>query len=74
MQRRKFLGLSLAFTSTPLLFGFRKEAAAQVNSNTPPNKGFMVKAGKDRFGEEMLFGRENTLKCKVSAKDTDGAL
>lgn len=74
MQRRKFLGLSLAFTSITSLFGFTIKATAQSKADAPPDKGFMVQAGKDRFGEETLFGGENTLKCKVSAKDTDGAL
>ena len=74
MQRRKFLGLSLTFTSTTSLLGFTLKASTQSKVDTPPGKGFIVKAGKDRFDEESLFGSENTLKCKVSSKDTDGTL
>jgi DNA-binding transcriptional MerR regulator/quercetin dioxygenase-like cupin family protein len=35
--------------------------------------GFSVAAGKDRFGEEIKLGGEPN-DCKVSAKDTDGAM
>ncbi len=74
MQRRKFLGLSLAFTSVASWFSFPKKATSQLKGDATSGEGFMVQAGKDRFGEETLFGKENTLKCKVSSKDTEGAL
>jgi len=74
MQRRKFLGLSLVFTSVASFLGTSKKLAAQTKGEASPGKGFMVKAGKDRFGEETVFGKSNSLKCKVSARDTDGAL
>jgi quercetin 2,3-dioxygenase len=35
--------------------------------------GFSVAAGKDRFGEEIKLGGEPN-DCKVSGKDTDGAM
>src|SRR5262249_15160942 len=35
--------------------------------------GFSVPAGRDRFDEEIKLGGE-TLDCKVSAKDTQGAM
>jgi len=35
--------------------------------------GFSVPAGRDRFDEEIKLGGES-LNCKVSAKDTDGAM
>ena len=35
--------------------------------------GFSVAAGKDRYGEEIKLGGEPN-DCKVSARDTDGAM
>jgi DNA-binding transcriptional MerR regulator len=36
--------------------------------------GFAVGAGKDRFGEKLKLGEGFPVDCKVSAKDTKGAL
>src|SRR4051812_18179740 len=48
-------------------------AEAQAQQKEPNKKGFMIKAGKDRYQEELhIMGGQ--FDCKVSAKDTDGAL
>lgn len=36
--------------------------------------GFSVGAGSDRFGEEIILGGKSPHRCKVSAKDTGGAM
>ena len=36
--------------------------------------GFKVEAGKDRWNEETIFGKEKNMKCKVSGKDTNDVL
>jgi len=36
--------------------------------------GFSVAAGKDRFGEQIKLAGEHPVDCKVSGKDTDGAM
>jgi DNA-binding transcriptional MerR regulator/quercetin dioxygenase-like cupin family protein len=36
--------------------------------------GFSIAAGKDRFGEKIRLGGKEPNDCKVSARDTDGAM
>jgi DNA-binding transcriptional MerR regulator/quercetin dioxygenase-like cupin family protein len=36
--------------------------------------GFSIAAGKDRFGENIKLGGKEPNDCKVSARDTDGAM
>lgn len=64
MKRRLFLQI-------PLAAAFALEARAL--GQDPPGKAFKVSSGTDRYAEELLImgGRFN---CKVSAKDTGGAL
>jgi len=46
---------------------------AKNQSKTNSSKGFVVRSGKDRYQEELyIMGGE--FDCKVSSKDTDGAL
>ncbi|HZY79905.1 MAG TPA: cupin domain-containing protein [Cyclobacteriaceae bacterium] len=65
MKRRLFLQLPLAATAFA--------ADAQASQTTPSQKPFKVTAGKDRFQEELnIMGGQ--FHCKVSSKDTNGAL
>ncbi|MBS1975176.1 MAG: cupin domain-containing protein, partial [Bacteroidetes bacterium] len=65
MDRRLFLQFPLA---APALV-----AGAQKIKNQKPGKGFAVRSGKDHYDEELLLmgGRFD---CKISSKDTNGAL
>lgn len=71
MQRRKIIQFLLSvipITYLSPLIAKAKEKFKWING------GFKVEAGKDRFNEETLFGKENLMKCKVSGKDTNGDL
>jgi|SRR6185437_15630276 len=65
MKRSVFL--QFPFVASALLAKARKPLTNRVD------KGFKVRAGKDRYQEELLImgGRFD---CKVSGKDTDGDL
>ena len=68
MKRRKFLISSL--TAAPVL------ATGMNIIASPPRttKGFVVKAGASRFGEQTKIGGTSPNDIKVSSKDTDGGL
>ncbi|MEO8769885.1 MAG: cupin domain-containing protein [Ferruginibacter sp.] len=66
MKRRLFLQIPLVASSLIL-------EAQNAANKTFEKKGFMVENGKDRFQEE-LFIMGGQFDCKVSAKDTGGAL
>ncbi len=68
MQRRSFIIAVLA------VYPFFKYS--KFNFMTKTNKGFVVKAGEDRFGEhtKMTGVTSNVLDVKVSSKDTNGEL
>lgn len=76
MHRRKFL-IATTTATTVAATGFGAsvpsgQAFGQLAQ--PPGKGFVVKAGEDRFGEHTkLFGRTPN-DIKVSAKDTNSTL
>ncbi|MBS1918286.1 MAG: cupin domain-containing protein [Bacteroidetes bacterium] len=65
MQRRLFLQLPLAAAALA--------GAAQGGPQQDLKKGIMVEAGKDRYQEELLI-MGGQFDCKVSARDTGGAL
>jgi quercetin 2,3-dioxygenase len=68
MQRRKFVQTSIA--AVPLV----SLSALTQAFTTPPVKGFVVKAGQDRFNAPIkAFGISPNL-VKISAKDTNGQL
>lgn len=67
MQRRKFITSTVA-TAT---LGPSAVAHQPVARST---KSFVVKAGKDRFDQPILFRGVNPNLVKISAKDTDGLL
>jgi mannose-6-phosphate isomerase-like protein (cupin superfamily) len=70
MNRHTFL--KSIITAIPLLAFFSKRRAQAVE-NTGKNKGFMVKADKDRFGQSLeIFGGDK-FSTKVSTRDTNGA-
>src|SRR5690349_13054414 len=65
MKRRLFLQLPLVASAIV--------ADAQTNKTDDPKKGFKVDSGKDHFQEELhIMGGQ--FDCKVSSKDTNGAL
>lgn len=65
MERRLFLQFPLI--ASALL------AEAQQPSQDTPKKGFKVESRKDRYQEELLI-MGGQFDCKVSSKDTNGAL
>lgn len=69
--RRSFLQASLfqaAFAAFPAM------TLAQENAAQKQAKAVCVKHGADRFHEELKLGGTNPYTCKVSTKDTNGAL
>lgn len=69
--RRSFLQISFlqaAITAFPMA------ALAQEAEAPTPAKAICVKHGTDRFNEALTLGGANTYACKVSTKDTNGAL
>jgi mannose-6-phosphate isomerase-like protein (cupin superfamily) len=68
MQRKKLIQLLLSAVPAMFLFPLSGKAKQKY---IPATGGFKVGTGKDRFNEEMLFGKENGMKCKVSGKDTN---
>ena len=65
MDRRLFLQFPLLASALAL--------HAKNYSKTNSSKGFVVRAGRDRYQEELnIMGGQ--FDCKVSSKDTDGAL
>jgi mannose-6-phosphate isomerase-like protein (cupin superfamily) len=65
MNRRLFLQFPLV--ASALI------ANAQKNNDIGDPKGFKVESGKDRYEEELLI-MGGKFDCKISSKDTDGAL
>lgn len=68
MKRRKFIAASVL--SVPA-FAFAQKIKASVRSL---QKGFVVKASKNRFNEETKLGGMNPVDIKVSKDDTNGML
>ena len=68
MQRRKFPQATLL--SLPLA----GKAAAFSRPIKPVPPSFLVKAGKDRFNEPILYKGVNPNLVKISAQDTNGQL
>jgi len=65
MERRSFLQFSMLASALAL--------TAKGTSGATGKKGFKVAAGQDRYQEELnIMGGQ--FDCKVSARDTDGAL
>ncbi len=69
MERKKFL-LTSASAIPALLIGQN----VQAQKPKRPNKGFVVKATKSRFGEKTVLGGKSPNDIKVSQKDTNGDL
>lgn len=69
MERKKFL-LTTAAAIPALLIGQN----VQAQKAKRPNKGFVVKAAKSRFGEKTVVGGKSPNDIKVSQKDTNGDL
>ena len=69
MERKKFL-LTTAAVIPALLIGQKTKLPIEER----PNKGFVVKATKSRFGEQTLIGGKNPNDIKVSKKDTNSDL
>jgi quercetin dioxygenase-like cupin family protein len=67
MKRRKFILSSI--TATPFI-----ASGATVKPTQKTTKGFVVKAGTNRFQEKTKIGGMNPVDIKVSTKDTDGVL
>jgi len=65
MNRRLFLQVPLLASALAI--------QAKNRSKTKPSKGFVVRSGKDRYQKELnIMGGQ--FDCKVSSKDTNGAL
>lgn len=79
MQRRKFLtDATAAATVATATFGASATARQIAPTENQPTgraaKSFVVKAGKDRFDQPILFRGKNPNLVKISAKDTNGQL
>lgn len=66
MNRRIFIGAVLALSSAAAL--------GKKLSGKDPKKGFVVKAGKDRFEQPIKYRGVNPNDVKISAKDSGGQL
>jgi quercetin 2,3-dioxygenase len=71
MKRRTFLLTTTAATVFELP---EQSAQAGVQSAKTPGKGFVIKAGADRFGEKTKLFGVTPNDIKVSTKDTSGTL
>jgi quercetin dioxygenase-like cupin family protein len=71
MNRNRFITSILAFTASPLVFGYHKQE--RLSGET---KGFKISAGEGRIhGHVKLKGvNSNILDLKVSGRDTNGDL
>lgn len=68
MQRRRFIHAGLAALPAATLAN-----STQTTAGTGPNaKGFVVKAGEDRFNEPIKYRGISPNLVKISAKDTNG--
>ncbi|MFC4262209.1 cupin domain-containing protein [Ferruginibacter yonginensis] len=70
MKRKQFLW-STAAAIPAVLFG--KSMAGNLPPKRP-NKGFVVKAGSSKTGNEVMLGGKNANNVKVASKDTNGDL
>ena len=68
MKRRKFI-LTTALSVPAIAFANKMKQTAKSLQ-----KGFVIKAGKDRFNESTKIGGMNPVDLKVSASDTNGML
>ena len=71
MERRKLIQLLLWMVPIASITPFIAMAQEKFRLLT---KGFKVEAGKDRWNEDRIFGKEKNMKCKVSGKDTNDVL
>jgi mannose-6-phosphate isomerase-like protein (cupin superfamily) len=71
MERRKLIQLFLSVVPIASITPFIAKAQEKLRLLT---KGFKVEAGKDRWNEDTIFGKEKNMKCKVSGKDTNDVL
>jgi mannose-6-phosphate isomerase-like protein (cupin superfamily) len=71
MERRKLIQLLLSVVPIASITPFIAKAQEKIRLLT---KGFKVEAGKDRWNEDTIFGKEKNMKCKVSGKDTNDVL
>lgn len=69
--RRSFLQTSFLQAA---LAAFPMVAMTQETEAQTPTKAVCVKHDADRFNEALKLGGANTYACKVSTKDTNGAL
>ena len=84
MQRREFIADATAAISTAAAtvatatLSASATASQIAQTNNPPTgrnaKSVVVKVGKDRFDQPILFRGKNPNLVKVSAKDTNGQL
>ena len=82
MQRRTFVHAAIAaaplavapLAAFPSRAGAGERAgSAPGHANAPPDRAVVVRAGEDRFGENILLGGADAVDCRVSATDTQGA-
>jgi mannose-6-phosphate isomerase-like protein (cupin superfamily) len=71
MERRKLIQLLLSVVPIASITPFFAKAQEKLSLLT---KGFKMEAGKDRWNEDTIFGKEKNMKCKVSGKDTNDVL
>ena len=81
MQRRAFVHAALVaapLAVVPLAASARpapkRVGTAGPRTGASPERAVIVRAGEDRFGENLLIGGTDAIDCKVSAADTGGAL
>jgi mannose-6-phosphate isomerase-like protein (cupin superfamily) len=69
MKRKIFLKTSLAAGA---FMSFPFNLLANPIKNYREKGGYMVEAGKDRFGKSISLLEGDIFTCKISSKDTDG--
>ena len=77
MQRRAFVQAALAATplaAVPVAASAAASFGDAVRRAGPrPERAVVVRAGDDRFGENLMLGGTDAIDCKVSSADTQGA-
>lgn len=76
MRRRAFVHAALAaapLAAAPLAASALPVPKRIARPSPPPERAIVVRAGEDRFNENLLIGGTNAIDCKVSAADTGGA-
>ena len=74
MHRRKFITSTVATAALGTSATTLQAAEIKTHYSGRSTKSFVVKAGKDRFDQPILFRGKNPNLVKISAKDTDGLL